>query len=125
MINELFRKWLGLDPIHCEACEILREQLHRSEVERNELLHRLLDRDKPEPLSTEKEEFKPITPQYVPWRVRQQMLEAEDRKAAVTLRNREKEIAELEKELGVQDANATTVSSSNESQESRQAEKVR
>lgn len=113
MISELFRKWLGLDPIHCEACDILREQLHWSEEERKELLHRLLDKDKPEPLSPQSEEPKAITPQFTPWRVRQQMLEAEDHKAFVTMKNREKEIAELEKELGVvqekQDADATTV----------------
>ena len=111
MITELLYKWFGLDPRHCESCEILREQLLLSNNERVELLHRLLDKDKVEPSPTPVEEFKPITPQFVPWRVRQQMLEAEDRKAAATLRNREKEIADLEKELKVDNANAPAVAS--------------
>jgi hypothetical protein len=101
MWRELMEKWLGLDPRHCEACEILREQLHKSEAERVELLHRLLDKDKIEPPSTDKEELTPIKPQFTPWRVRQQMFEAEDRKQAQLLKDKEKEIAGLEKELGI------------------------
>lgn len=112
MITELLYKWFGLDPRRCESCEILREQLLLSNNERVELLHRLLDKDKVEPSPTQVEEFKPINPQFIPWRVRQQMLEAEDRKAASVLRNREKEIAELEKDLkiGEPHADATAVS---------------
>ena len=101
MISELMRKWFNLDPRHCEACEILREQLHKSEAERRELLTRLLDKDKVEPPPTAVEEMKPITPQFTPWRVKQQMLEAEDRKKAQLMRDKAKEIEELEKELVV------------------------
>lgn len=114
MISELVRKWFGLDPRHCESCEILREQLYKSDEERKELLHRILDKDKVEPSVPTSEEPRAITPQFTPWRVRQQMLEAEDHKAFVTMKNREKEIAELEKELGVvqenKDGNAPAVS---------------
>ena len=39
--------------------------------------------------------------QQLPWRVRQQMLEAEDRKQAALMKEKKKEIEELEKELGV------------------------
>ena len=101
MISELFRKWFGLDPSHCESCEILRLQLDESNRERKELLHRLLDKDKAEPLIIPTEEFQPIKPQYTPWRVRQQMLEAEDRQKAKLMRDKVKEIEELEKEVGV------------------------
>jgi hypothetical protein len=101
MIRQLFEKWFGLDPRRCEACEILREQLTKSERERSELLHRLLDKDKSEPPPATQEEYKPITPQFTPWRVKQQMLEAEDRKKAQLMRDKAKEIEELEKELGV------------------------
>ena len=101
MISELIRKWFNLDPRTCEACEILREQLHKSEAERKELLHRLLDKDKVEPPPTMQEEYKPITPQFVPWRVKQQMLEAEDRKQSELLKKKAQEIAELEKELEI------------------------
>ena len=102
MFKQLFSKWLGLD-LRCETCEVLREQLHRSEAERREILTRLLDKDRPEPLITEKEEHVTIQPQFIPWRVRQQMLEAEDRKQVQLLKEKEKEIeiSKLEKELGV------------------------
>lgn len=102
MIRQLLEKWFGLDPSHCETCEVLREQLHKSEVERRELLNRFLDKDKVEPPSTEQPEFKPINPQFTPWRVRQQMFEAEDRKQAQLLKDKEKELSGLEKELGIE-----------------------
>lgn len=101
MISELLRKWFGLDPVTCGSCEILREQLSHSERERAELLHRLLEKDKPDSVPQTNEEFKPITPQFTPWRVRQQMLESEDRRAAQLMRDRKKEIDALEKEMGI------------------------
>jgi len=102
IINEVIRRWFGLDPRHCEACEILRAQLDESSRERKDLLNRLLDRDKIEPPTiTPVEEYQPIKPQYTPWRVRQQMLEAEDRKQAALLKDKMKEIEDLEKEVGV------------------------
>jgi hypothetical protein len=94
-------KWFGLTEPQCETCEVLREQLAKSESERRDLLHRLIDPVKTEPPQTKEEEFKPITPQFTPWRVRQEMLEAEDRKKATLMKEKAKEIAELEKELGV------------------------
>jgi hypothetical protein len=105
MIKQILIKWFGLPDERCETCEVLRTQLDESNRERKELLHRLLVKDTPEPLPIEKEEFKPVTPQFVPWRVRQQMLEAEDAKKAQLMKEKAKEIAELEKDLGiVQDA---------------------
>lgn len=103
MIKELFSKWLGLD-LRCETCEVLREQLHRSEAERREILFRLLDKDKAEPLNSPVEEHKSISPPFTPWRVRQQMLEAEDRKQVELLKKKAKEISELESELGINNA---------------------
>lgn len=86
----------------CLVCEVLREQLHRSEAERKELLARVLAPSiSPVESKTPDEELRPIKPQFTPWRVRQQMLEAEDRKQAQLLRQRTDEIEELEKELGV------------------------
>lgn len=102
MLKRLLAKWFGILPEEpCETCEVLRWQLAASERERRELLTKLLEKDKPEPLSVEKEDLQPIVPQFVPWRVRQQMLEAEDRRSAQLIRNRSKEIDELEKEMGV------------------------
>jgi hypothetical protein len=102
MIKQLMEKWFGLDlSVRCEACEILRESLAKSESERKELLHRLLDKDKTEPPAAEQQEFKPINQNFVPWRVRQQMLEAEDRKKAQLMKEKATEIEKLEKELEV------------------------
>jgi len=105
----IFEKWFNLDPIRCETCEVLRTQLDESNRERKELLQRILDKDKIEPPPTEKEEMKPITPQFTPWRVRQQMLEVEDAKKAALMRERAKEIESLEKELGVSQASTGTL----------------
>jgi len=101
MLRKLMYKWFGLTDETCESCEILREQLHKSDAERRDLLHRLLDPVKVEPPPTQEEEFKPVTPQFTPWRVRQQMLEEEDRAKAKVIKDRTKEIADLEKEVGI------------------------
>jgi len=101
MIRELLEKWFGLDPRHCEACEILRSALDESNRERRELLTRLLDKDKAEPPPAGVEEMKPIQPQFIPWRVRQQMLEGEDRQRAKLTADKKREIEGLEKELGI------------------------
>ena len=89
--------------------------LDESNRERKELLHKLLSKEQPEPLIEKSEAPQPIMPQFVPWRVRQQMLEAEDRKKAQLMRDKEVEmssskesvsesIQKLEEELGVVDA---------------------
>jgi hypothetical protein len=102
MIKLLFYKWFGLQDEPCESCELLKIQLAKCEELRNELLTRLLDKDKPiPPPAMTEEEFKPITSQFVPWRIRQQMMEAEDRKSAQLLQQSAKDIAELEKDLGI------------------------
>lgn len=104
MIKRLLEKWFRLEPVPCPTCEVLREQLTLSEQERRELLHRLMAPPEPPPIVIEKEEPQAITPQFIPWRVRQQMFEAEDRKKAQLMRDKTKEIediSKLEKELGV------------------------
>lgn len=103
MWKQLLYKWFGLTQPSCLTCEVLRDQLDKSEAERMNLLARLLDGSKPESV-VQTDEPIPIKPQYVPWRVRQQMLESEDRKQAQLLREKNKEIEdsriqELEKEL--------------------------
>lgn len=101
MIKKLMYKWFGLSDDPCESCEILRERLLKSDREREELLHRLLDKDKPEPPPVPEEEPVPIKPNFIPWRVRQQMLEAEDRVKASLIKKHAEGIEELEKEMGV------------------------
>lgn len=110
MVKELLYKLFGLEPFPCPTCEVLRFQLDESNRERRELLQKFLERDKPEQTTAPaKEDMQPIRPQFTPWRVRQQMLEAEDRKQAQLLKEKQKEMADsrkpsieaLEKELEI------------------------
>jgi len=108
MVSELLRKLFGLTPVSCLTCEVLRDQLDKSEGERRDLLARLLEKDKPElPAQQPAEPNVPITPQHIPWRVKQQMLEQEDRQTARLMRDKAREIADLEKELHIGTANAS------------------
>ena len=107
MIRQLLYKWLGLEEPSCQTCEVLRAQLESCNNERKELLSKLLNKDIPKEAESH-EIFQPITPQYVPWRVKLQMLEKEDREKARIMREKAVELAEvqpviekLEKELGV------------------------
>jgi hypothetical protein len=104
MFKLLMYKWFGIEPIPCVTCEVLRLQLDESNRERRDLLNRLLDKANPEPSPEVKEEYEPIKPAFTPWRVRQQMLEQEDRKQAQLLKTKKDEISALEKELGIPDA---------------------
>jgi len=105
LISLLFRKWFGLPLVPaCNTCDVLRDQLEESNRERRELLQKLLDRGVPEPAPSpvSLEEMKPITPQFIPWRVKQQIMEQEDAQKAKLMREKAKEISQLEKELGVE-----------------------
>lgn len=101
MIKELLYKIFRLEPMPCLVCEVLREQLASSEKERRELLQRALAPSIPPAEPVDEREHVPVTPPFIPWRLKQQMLEAEDRKKAELMRNKANEIEELEKELGV------------------------
>lgn len=101
MIKQLLYKWFGLEDMPCNTCEVLRAQLDESNRERRALLNRLLEPPKSEPPLEKEEELVPIKPQFVPWRMRQQMLEAEDRQKARLTKEKAAELAELERELGV------------------------
>ena len=102
MIKRILEKWFGLSPDVCETCEILRFQLEESNRERKELLHKLLNKDEPKPPVFSEDELKPVQSQFIPWRVKQQMLEQEDRRTMQLRKEKENEISQLEKELGVQ-----------------------
>lgn len=95
MLKELFYKWFGLEPLPCATCEVLKESLAIERQFNKVLFDRLLEKGSAEPLVKEEEkELTPIRPPFVPWRVRQQMLEAEDRKTAQLLAEKKKEMAQ-------------------------------
>lgn len=105
MIKLLLYKLFGLEEPPCASCELLRMQLEKCDSERKELLSRLLDKDKETVAQPDTKTLQPILPNFVPWRVRQQMLEAEDREKARVMRAKVEEmgIPDLEKELGVEE----------------------
>lgn len=109
MLKALMYKWFGLEELPCNTCEVLRAQLDESNRERRELLSRLLEPSKPEPVPKEEQEFVPIKPSFTPWRVRQQMLEQEDRAKARILKDRTAEIKKLEDELLVEKKDASSI----------------
>ena len=102
----------------CQSCEVLKNQLNISNLEKDKLLRKLLGTPV-EVTSVRDEELKPILPKMVPWNVRKQMLESEDREKAKLMRKAQKDspnqssspnpsIEELEKELGVDESNAAS-----------------
>jgi hypothetical protein len=93
----------------CEVCEELRSILASEKREKQLLLDALMSYTKKEiiePLKTQPEMMEPIRP--TTWRMRQQMLEEQDRVKAAILKKQEMEMKttdELEKELLENNAN--------------------
>ena len=91
----------------CSSCETLRAQLEIANYENKRLLDKILAEPKSEPSKPPPE----ITiPRNVPWSVRRQMLEAEDREKARLMREAPKPVPveELEKELDIATAQRET-----------------
>lgn len=98
------------DEAVCLSCETLKLQLEIANHEKEQLLEAIL---KPQSFVTqavEKEVPQQVKPHSIPWAVRKQMLEAEDRQKARIINAKQEEAAklassgnieELEKELGV------------------------
>ena len=84
----------------CNACEVLREEVSRLRLENDRLLDSILKPLVEENEEVKNEEYKPIMPNMVPWRVRKHMLETEDRRKAQLMSEAPKpDINTLEKEL--------------------------
>lgn len=71
----------------CKTCETLKEQMSILNHEKEKLLNRLLERPEVEPERIEAPEPQAVKPRMVPWNVRRQMLEREDREQAKILKN--------------------------------------
>lgn len=86
----------------CQSCETLKELLAAERYDKQQILNKLLR--EPEPVIENQAPMEITRPKIMPWRVKRQLLEAEDRKKAELLRNAPKpdtDTADLEKELGV------------------------
>lgn len=104
----------------CNTCDTLRSILEQERFEKKQLLEQLMNLTKPEVIIHESSEGekKPIRPSYTPWRVKQQLLEQEDRAKAKILKEKEEEskisiaipkvsVEKLEEEIGIGDSNAS------------------
>lgn len=87
----------------CKSCEILQYEVERLRSENERLLSRILE--KPEVTIERTVAPEPIAapPRRVPWAIRRQMLEAEDREKARVMANapQPQSTEELEKELDI------------------------
>lgn len=87
----------------CKSCIVLQEQLATVRFENKQLLEMLLPKKEVAPAIVE-EELKPIKPRHIPWAVKQQLLEQQDRDKARILKKLDeerKDISQLEKELSI------------------------
>lgn len=102
----LVKFWYWLTSVQeCKNCEYLRDLLSDERIAKEQILKSLLELNRPQAIvkeKSDKEEIKPILPQTIPWRVRKELLESEDRKRAEVAREYEKSTSELEKELGIE-----------------------
>lgn len=96
----------------CESCNTLKMELARANIEKERLLQAILDLQKPPvvnvPISEPPKIDTKNTP--LPWRVRQQLLETEDRERARLIQEvmPNVTVGQLEKELGINDAISTS-----------------
>lgn len=95
IITRILEKWLTLEPVICQSCEHWKLLLEQERVEKNKLLNMIVEMSRPivPTQQTSSQAPKPIRPSYVPWQIRRAELEANDRKQAQILQEREREIA--------------------------------
>ena len=85
----------------CKSCEVLKEQLASVTHQNKQLMDRLLN--PPVQIESSKPPIEITPPRNIPWNVRRQMLEAEDREKAKLMREAPKPVLteDLEKELDI------------------------
>jgi hypothetical protein len=91
--SRIMEKLFNLTPQVCQSCESLKLMLDRQLDINRELTNSIISQTKvqPEPIQSN-ETFKPISPLHTPWRVRQQLLENEDRAKAAIMRKTNEEL---------------------------------
>jgi hypothetical protein len=86
------------DEMVCPSCEVLKQQLEIANHQNKQLMDRLLA---PPPAEVNEPPIAISAPRNVPWGVRKQMLESEDRERARLMNQAPVPIADLEKELDI------------------------
>ena len=82
----------------CRSCDTLKIQLELANHTNRILIDKITRVPETEPVQ-DTSNLKPITPRFVPWRIRQQTLEAESKKHSELLKQREEEIKETKAEV--------------------------
>jgi hypothetical protein len=87
----------------CQTCEVLKEELANERANYKKLLDTLVEMNKPKVIEKEPEVQLPqeIAPKAISWRIRKEMLEAEDRARAAVLRREKEEVDASEKREAV------------------------
>ena len=98
----------------CQSCETLKMQLSIANIEKKQLLESILSFTKPAAIETVHITPEDVKPKMMTWNIRKRMLEEEDRRTAALMKDKErvnKEISDLEKELGIPEKEAEDVTS--------------
>lgn len=94
----------------CECCEVLKETLTIERATNRDLLARILPNTNPNTSARPSEMIEPPKQSFIPWRVKRQMLEEQDREKAKLMKQFDKSeppkfepitTEELEKEIGI------------------------
>lgn len=92
----------------CECCEVLKESLAIERSLNKDLMKRLLPDTNPHTSARPDELIAEPKQPFIPWRVKRQMLEEQDRKKAQLMKEfentRPPTTDELEKEIGIETA---------------------
>jgi len=91
---------------HCNSCEILQLEITKLRIDNNKLLDVILNKNNSPSLPINIEDMKPIQSKHIPWAVKRQQLEADDRRIAERLKSEaptpkipDTKLEELEEEI--------------------------
>jgi hypothetical protein len=99
LIKRLLEKWFNLEPEVCYNCEFLKTALEQERREKNELLRFFMEKKTEVVPVAIPQSPQPIPSGRVPWNVMKGQLERADALRAAN--ERQNKVAELEKELDV------------------------
>ena len=103
------------EELYCESCENFKTEIARLREDNERLLNRIIEPKQETKEPVRLEGTTPIFPRTMPWRVRQQMLEKEDKARAQAMRNAAKSdkdltVEAIEKEMGIVEKERENVS---------------
>ena len=91
---DFVRDWLDMrreSRNYCKSCELLQRALEAETLEKRQLLQKFVYTEVSAPPITVNTP-EPMLPKIVPWHIKRQMLEAEDREKAAAMRRHQEEV---------------------------------